>query len=204
MSMKIAMFGGGFNPIHTGHIMLVKAFAEALQLDKVLLVPPYITPHKHKQQDNSASLEQKTEMCRLAVKDIPFAEVSDIEIKRQGTSYTYMTLEKLSEIYPDSELFLITGADNFMTIHKWKHPEIIFSLATICGVPRNNDDMSDLQRQADYLHTLGAKTYIINADIMTVSSTEIRNNILQGKSISGMVTPEVEKYILQNGLYKEG
>ena len=144
------------------------------------------------------------EMCRLAVKDIPFAEVSDIEIKRQGTSYTYMTLEKLSEIYPDSELFLITGADNFMTIHKWKHPEIIFSLATICGVPRNNDDISDLQRQADYLHTLGAKTYIINADIMTVSSTEIRNNILQGKSISGMVTPEVEKYILENGLYKEG
>ena len=202
--MKIAMFGGSFNPIHTGHIMLLKAFAKELELDKVLLMPPYITPHKHKQGDNSVSFEQKLEMCRLAVKDIPFAEVSDIEIRRQGTSYTYMTLEELKKIYPDDELFLITGADMFMTIHEWKHPEIIFKLATICGVPRNDDDISDLQKQAEYLHTLGAKTYIFNADIMTVSSTEIRNNISQGKSISGMVTQEVEKYIYENGLYKEG
>ena len=140
----------------------------------------------------------------MTIKDINFAEISDIEIKRQGASYTYMTLEELKEMYPDDELFLITGADMFMTIHEWKHPEIIFRLATICGVPRNNNDISDLKKQGEYLHTLGAKTHILDVGIMTVSSTEIRNNIALGKSISGMVTPEVEKYILENGLYKEG
>ena len=97
--------------------MLVKAFAEALELDKVLLMPPYENPHRHKQKDVSVTTEQKLEMCRLAIQDMPFAEVSDIEIKRQGASYTYMTLEELKEMYPDDELFLITGADMFMTIH---------------------------------------------------------------------------------------
>ena len=200
--MKIAMFGGSFNPIHTGHVMLVKAFAKELSLDRVLIIPTYIPPHK--QIYNAVLPKQKLEMCRLAFKDINFAEISDIEIKRQGASYTYMTLEELKETYPDDELFLITGADMFMTIHEWKHPEIIFKLATICGVPRNNNDISDLKKQAEYLHTLGAKTYILNAGIMNVSSTDVRNNIALGKSISGMVAPEVEKYILENGLYKEG
>ena len=90
-----------------------------------------------------------------------------------------------------------------MTIHEWKHPEIIFSLATVCGVPRNDDDISRLEQQAAYLHTRGAKTEILNAPIMTVSSTQIRNRVAQGKSIAGLVTPEVEAYILQNGLYRK-
>ena len=84
--MKIAMFGGSFNPIHNGHIMLAKAFAKELSLDKLLIIPTYIPPHKL--GDYSVSPEQKLDMCRLAVKDIPFAEVSDIEIKRQGV-YLY-------------------------------------------------------------------------------------------------------------------
>ena len=152
--MKIAMFGGSFNPIHNGHIMLANAFQKELSLDKVLIIPTYIPPHK--QRDYSVSPQQKLEMCRLAVKDMPFAEVSDIEIKRQGASYTYMTLQELRKIYPHDELYLITGADMFMTIHQWKNPEIIFALATICGVPRNDDDISDLEKQAEFLHTLGA------------------------------------------------
>ncbi len=197
--MKIAMFGGSFNPIHNGHIMLAKAFAKELSLDKLLIIPTYIPPHKL--GDYSVSPEQKLDMCRLAVKDIPFAEVSDIEIKRQGASYTYMTLQELKKIHPHDELYLITGADMFMTIHQWKNPEIIFQLATICGVPRNDDDISHLAQQAEYLHTLGAKTYILNANIMTVSSTQIRNNISQNQSISGLVPPEVESYILKNRLY---
>ncbi len=197
--MKIAMFGGSFNPIHNGHIMLANAFQKELALDKVLIIPAYIPPHK--QRDYSVSPQQKLEMCRLAVKDMPFAEVSDIEIKRQGASYTYMTLQELKTIYPHDELYLITGADMFMTIHQWKNPEIIFQLATICGIPRNDDDISDLQRQAQYLHILGAKTYILNANVMTVSSTQIRNNTSQNLSISGLVPPAVERYILQNRLY---
>lgn len=198
--MKTAMFGGSFNPIHIGHIQLAKAFAQTLELDRVLIVPTYIPPHK--QRDNSVSAQQKLNMCRLAVKGLDFAEVSDIEIRRKGESYTYLTLKQLREMYKDDEFFLITGADMFMTIHQWKHPEVIFSLATICGIPRNEDDISDLERQADYLHTLGAKTKILDVNVMAVSSTQIRNNVREGKSISGLVLPEVEKYIEENNLYR--
>ena len=180
--------------------MLAQAFVKELFLDKVLIVPTYIPPHK--QRDNSVLPQQKLEMCRLAVQNLPFAEVSDIEIRRQGASYTYLTLQELSKLYQNDELFLITGADMFMTIHEWKHPEVIFRLATICGVPRNDSDISQLKKQASYLHTLGAKAKVLNAGIMTVSSTEIRNNVRQGKSITGLVPPEVERYILEHSLYR--
>ena len=199
--MKIAMFGGSFNPIHTGHIQLAQAFVKRLGLDKVLIIPTFIPPHKH--CDNSVSPQARLEMCRLAVKNLPFAEVSDIEIKRGGASYTYLTLEELSEKYKNDELFLITGADMFMSIHTWKHPEIIFSLATICGVPRNDDDIKNLQKQSEYLKTLNAKTEILDVSLMTVSSTEIRNKIKNGEDFSTLVPPEVENYIIENKLYKE-
>ena len=90
----------------------------------------------------------------------------------------------------------------FMTIHQWKNPEIIFQLAVICGVPRNDDDISHLQKQSDYLHSLGAKTKILDMNIITVSSTQIRNNVSHNKSISGMVNPDIENYIIKNNLYK--
>lgn len=197
--MRIAMFGGSFNPIHIGHIQLAQAFVKRLKLDKVLVIPAFIPPHK--QYDDSVSPQDRLEMCRLAVKNLPFAEVSDIEIKRGGSSYTYLTLEELSEKYKNDELFLITGADMFMSIHTWKYPEIIFSLATICGVPRNSDDIKNLEKQAEYLKSLGAKTEILDVSLMTVSSTEIRNKVKNGEKFSTLVMPEIENYILKNKLY---
>lgn len=198
--MKTAMFGGSFDPIHSGHVSLAHAFTERLGLDRVLIMPTFIPPHKIKK--TSVTPEQRLEMCRLAFDGEEGYEVSDIEIRRQGASYTYMTLEELDRLYPDDELYLITGADMFMTIHQWKNPDIIFRLATVCGVPRNDDDISDLEKQAEYLHTLGAKTEILDAGIMTVSSTEIRERVATGKDISGLVPPAVGEYILVNGLYK--
>ena len=193
------MFGGSFNPIHIGHIQLAQAFVKRLNLDRVLIVPTYIPPHK--QCDNSVSPQDRLQMCRLAVKKLPFAEVSDIEIRRKGASYTYLTLQELAKLYKDDELFLITGADMFMSIQSWKHPEIIFSLATVCGVPRNDDDINRLEKQAEYLHTLGARTEILDAGVITVSSTEIRTKIQNGESTDGLLTDEVRKYIDENKLY---
>lgn len=199
MSMKIAMFGGSFDPIHNGHISLAHAFVRMLGLDRVLIIPTYIPPHKQKY--SSVTPQQKLDMCRLAFENESMFEVSDIEIRRKGASYTCTTLETLSEKYSDDELFLITGADMFLTIHEWKHPEIIFRLATICGVPRNGDDIASLEKQAQYLHTLGAKTEILDAGIMTVSSTDIRNKVKNGEDFSTLVPQAVEKYIKENGLY---
>ena len=198
--MKTAMFGGSFDPIHSGHVSLAHAFTGKLGLDRVLIVPTFIPPHKIKK--TSVTPEQRLEMCRLAFAGEEGYEVSDIEIRRQGASYTYMTLGQLAGLYPEDELYLITGADMFMTIHQWKNPEIIFRLATVCGVPRNDDDIADLERQAEFLHTLGARTEILDAGVMTVSSTEIRERIARGQDIGSLVPPAVEDYIHQNKLYQ--
>ena len=183
--MKTAMFGGSFNPIHTGHVQLAHAFLEKPGLDRVIIMPSYVSPHK--QTDFSVRPEQKLEMCRLAFEGEELFEVSDIEIKRQGSSFTYLTLEELSERYPDDELYLITGAE----------------LAVICGVPRNDDDIAVLSAQKEYLDSLGARTEIFDAGVMTVSSTEIRERVRDGRSISGLVPEKVEEYIKANSLYRE-
>ncbi len=197
--MRIAMFGGSFNPVHNGHIQLAKVFVKKLRLDKLIVVPAYVSPFK--QSDNSVSPWQRFEMCRLAFENMPVAEVSDIEIKCEGASYTYLTLEKLSELYPNSQLYLITGADMFLTVHQWKNPEMIFRLATICGVPRNNDDIAVLEKQGAFLHTLGAETEILDTCVMTVSSTQVRESIKNRQDIAALVPQKVEAYIRRSGLY---
>ncbi len=197
--MKTAIFGGSFNPIHNGHIQLVNTFIDNLRLDRAIIIPAYVSPFKEK--DNSVMPEQRLEMCRLAFEDNKKVEVSDIEIRRGGASYTYMTLAELSEKYKGDEFFLITGADMFMSVHTWKHPEIIFRIATICGIPREGEDIYSLHRQAEYLKKLGAKTEILDISVMTVSSTEIRRKIREGRSISGLVPEAVENYIRKNKLY---
>ncbi len=198
--MKIGLFGGSFNPIHNGHIELAKAFYSELGLDRLLIMPSYIAPHKF--VDTPVFPDQRFEMCCLAAKGIEGFEVSNIEIKRHGASYTYLTLKELSSLCPDDEIYLITGADMFLTIHEWKKPEVIYKLCTICGVPRNDDDISSLVRQAEYLGTLGAKTRILDKKIMTVSSTEIRKKVRSGESIAGLVDPKVEIYITEHHLYR--
>lgn len=197
--MKIAVFGGSFNPIHNGHIQLVNTFTDNLGLDRAIIIPAYVSPFKEK--DKSVTPMQRYEMCRLAFEGNEKAKISDIEIKRKGASYTYMTLGELSEKYRGDELFLITGADMFMSVHTWKHPEIIFRLATICGIPREGEDISSLKKQAERLEKIGARTEILDISILTVSSTEIRNKVRNGESISGLVPRAVENYISKNRLY---
>ena len=198
--MRVAMFGGSFNPVHSGHVRLAEVFVQRLGLAKIIIVPAFVSPFK--QSDHTVTPQQRLEMCRLAFEHMPQAEVSDVEMKREGTSYTYMTLEQLAQDYPADELFLITGADMFLSIHTWKNSQTIFRLATICGLPRNDDDVAALQKQADHLQTLGARTVILDAGVMTVSSTQIRSYLRSGKNIAALVPPQVEQYIKQHKLYK--
>ena len=198
--MRTAIFGGSFNPIHNGHIQLARAFIDRLSLDRVLIVPTFVPPHKSgaKMADSGSRLE----MCRIALENVPKIEVSDIEIRRGGASFTYLTLEELHALYPEDELFLITGADMFLSIEGWRNPETIFSLATICGVPRNDSDIGELMRHSERLRALGAKTEVFDAGIMTVSSTEVRRRVRSGGDISELVPPGVRDYIYKNGLYQ--
>ena len=198
--MKTGIFGGSFNPIHNGHIELAKKFFNKLELDRLFIVPTYIPPHKS--MKDYIFPDQRFEMCSLAVRGIDGFEVSNIEIKRHGASYTYLTLKELHSLYPDDELYLLTGADMFMTLHEWKKPEIIFEFSTVCGVSRNDDDTAVLEKQAEYLRSLGARTVVLDAEIMTVSSTEIRNRVKNGEDISELVDPKVKRYIKEHNLYR--
>ena len=172
---KIAMFGGSFNPIHNAHINLAAAFIKKLKLDKLLLIPTATPPHKS--DSEMVSAEHRLNMCKLATEDIKKIDVSDIEIKREGKSYTVDTLKQLKEMYPESELYLITGADMFVTLLDWKDPEEIFSLATVCTVPRNDDDIEVLKEKEKQYNALGAKTVILDLKKSNISSSKIRKHI---------------------------
>ena len=196
---KIAMYGGSFNPIHNAHINIAQAFVKKLKLDKLLFIPTAVPPHKS--AGEMVSAQHRLEMCALAAKNVKKAEVSDIEIRRSGKSYTADTLRELSELYPDSELYLIMGADMFMTLTDWYQPEEIFKLAVICTVPRNDDDMAALSEREKQYNEMGAKTVVLDLKRSDISSTEIRRSVFEDRPISKFVCPEVEKYIYANYLY---
>lgn len=196
------MFGGSFNPIHNGHIQLIRDIIDELALDKLLVVPSFLPPHKSVK--SPVSPEDRLRMCRLSVSDIPGAEVSDIEIKRGGKSYTYETLQELYRLYQNDTLFLIMGADMFLSIETWKNPEIIFNLAIICGVPRKGiGGRQQLLDKEPFLKTLGADTRVLRMELPEISSTEIREAVEKEKPFDKFVPKCVEEYILEKGLYSQ-
>jgi len=197
---KIAIYGGTFNPIHNGHVHLAKQFAQILGVEKVLLIPTRMPPHKRVR--NLASSHDRLEMCRLASSD-SILEASDIEIRRQGPSYTSDTLRELKTSNPDSELYLITGEDMFLTIQKWHEPQILYSLSTICAAPRSPQGLQPLLDYAGILQQNGAKTIVKNIEYLPISSTMVRDAVKRGESITKLVPSAVAEYILGNNLYLE-
>ncbi len=199
---KIGILGGTFNPIHNGHIMLAQYCKEQLGLDKIILIPTFTPPHKV--SNDLASEEHRLNMCRLASVNLDGYEVSDIEILRKGKSYTYQTLTSLKELYPDDTLYLITGADMFLTLDKWKNPEIIFEKAIIAAVPRNLSDYDELNAfYESILKNMGAKAEILCKPVLQVSSTFIRENIDDSDVISPLIDRNVYEYIVKNNLYRK-
>ena len=139
---KIAVYGGTFNPIHNGHIHLIEKFKKLIGFDKVVLIPTNLPPHKEALE--LASAEDRLQMCRLAARDAGF-EVSDIEIRRRGRSYTVDTLESLKESDPDAEFYLVMGEDMFLTLLSWRRPDDILKLSTICAAPRSWQGLKKLE-----------------------------------------------------------
>jgi nicotinate-nucleotide adenylyltransferase len=194
---KIAILGGTFNPIHNGHLHLAGCFAKLLGVQKVLLIPTYLPPHKS--APDLAPARHRLAMCRAAAGGI--FEASDIEIRRRGPSYTSDTLRELKALYPDAELYLITGEDMFLTLTQWHEPETIFSLATVCAAPRSAAGLGRLLKYAQDLRRMGARTRVENIEYLPVSSTMVRRAVREGKSIARLVPVAVERYIREHHLY---
>lgn len=197
--MKLGIFGGTFNPIHSGHIELVRHFADLAELDKVLLIPTKIPPHKV--SPDLLSGETRFEMCTLAVAGESKIEVSDIELRREGSSYTIDTLKALEKMYEGAELYLIMGADMLLCLDSWRDYRCIIERCVICAAARNDSTVQELKLKAKILGIPENRVIISDEEIMTVSSTQIRGNIKKGDSISGLVPDTVAKYIADNGLY---
>ena len=199
--MRIALLGGTFDPIHNGHLELARAFARRLNLDKVVLMPTAVPPHKLK--TSMAPPDKRLDMCRLAAGNDPLFEVSDLEISRGGASFTVDTLERLTASRPGTEWYLITGADMFLTLGSWWRFSDIARMATLCAAPRDAADAARLREYAAELEQKGARCVIADLPLMPVSSTAIREQIAAGKTAADWLPPPVVGYIAREGLYKD-
>lgn len=205
--MKIGILGGTFNPPHYGHIQLGKDFSKRLCLDKVLVIPNKVPTHKR--VEFLPDREDRLNMCRIAFND-PIFEISTIEMDREKDSYTFFTLEQLEEVYPDSQFYLFIGSDMFLSFHKWyKHKEIL-QKCTLCVETRQDEiTINTLRKYAFetlgvYIKDLTAKNVIISpVSPFEVSSTEIRENIKNEKSVYSFLPPAIIDYIESRGLYRE-
>ena len=203
--MKIGIYGGTFNPPHLGHLAAARAAVEALGLDKLLLIPAAVPPHKEL-PDCTPTPEHRLAMTELMADAMllpKVVEVSRLELDRMGTSYTSDTLEELHRQYPDGELWLLMGTDMYLTLHQWHDPASILKRAGICAFGRaEGDDESVFAPQQAYLEqTYGAKTRrIVLPDLVEVSSTQLRGQLAGGQG-GEQLLPAVYGYILRHGLY---
>lgn len=198
--MRRAVFGGSFDPVHNGHVNLVKQIYGTVPLDEIIIMPARVSPFK---QDSIPTSEtQRLEMCRLAFEDIPYVTVSDYEISRAEVSYTVNTIKHLREVYQGDELFFIMGSDMLLSFEKWYKYEEILSMCTIIAASREDgeSDMESLRKQAKELERFG-RVMVVSTGVYVMSSTEIRKKIKNSSDISCYVPENVVKYILDNRLY---
>lgn len=201
--MKIGVYGGTFNPIHRGHLTAAAAAARQLSLDKLLLIPDAVPPHKA-MPAGSAGAEDRLEMVRLCTGELPVpAEVSDMEIRRQGASYTCDTLRTLCVEHPGDELWLLMGSDMFFSFETWQHPESICRMAHLAVFSRREGGEAErFARHKKRLERIyGARIALLeNPEVVEISSTELREKLSRGEGREYLTDP-VYGYILRKGLY---
>lgn len=197
----LGIFGGSFNPIHTGHLLLAEYIREEFNLRKIIFIPAGNPPHKS--ANGMLPAKQRYEMVKLAIGKNPFFDVSDIEIKREGKSYTSDTLKDLKREYPDEELYFICGSDSIIQFPTWHEFVTIFELANIIVAGRANiaEDVLD-NTISEFGEKYKARIFCSGAPHIEISSSEIRNRIRKGLSVRYMVPEAVAEYIEKNSLYQ--
>ena len=193
--MKILLYGGTFDPPHWGHINNLRAAMQAVQPDKVIVMPAGIPPHK---AASATPGSLRLQMCRCFLQLGEQVEISDWEISHEGKSYTVNTLRMLHSTYPDAQLYLTVGSDMLTSFRTWREWQSILQLATLGGESREADDAAMLAEFADSLCGDGARILFARAKPVPMSSSEIR----QGSAGAEAVPPEVWQIISSRGLYQ--
>ena len=198
--MRILIYGGTFSPPHAGHVRSVQTAAEALLPDKILLIPASVPPHKALAEGTPAA-EERLELTRLAALSIPGAEASDMELHREGKSYTSDTLRMLHEQYPDDELIFLLGTDMLLSLPEWHEPEVICDLASIAVFSRETGREREIEAGAERLRqAFGATVYVISGEPVEISSTALRE-MLPRREGRELLPGAVYAYIIQKRLY---
>lgn len=200
--MKIGIYGGSFNPPHLGHMAAAKAAVEELGLDRLLIVPACDPPHKTLSAD-AATPQQRLEMAVIMADQLPKAECWDVEVAREGVSYTADTLEEAKRLWPEDELWLLVGSDMFLSLQTWRNPQHIMELAGICAFDRDEEDSrAEFAEQKRFLEqTYHANVALIsNPDVVEISSTGIRKALSCGKG-QEYLHETIYGYILREKLY---
>ena len=199
--MRVGIYGGTFSPVHNGHIAAARAFMEQMWLDILYVIPTGVTPHKDMKGD--ATAKDRLEMCRLAFADVDGVIVSDLEMRREGKSYTVDTLRELYD--PSGRLFFLMGTDMLLTLDQWREPEEIFKLCYPVYIRREADTTLDdriVEKITSYHQRFGKMVPRIVAPAIELSSSQVRETVAGGGSIDGMVPSAVAHYIQKNRLYR--
>lgn len=197
---RFGIYGGTFSPIHAGHIRAAEIFLNDMRLDRLLIMPAAVPPHK---AADGVSGEDRLEMARIAFKDADSRiEVSDFEVKRDGKSYTICTLENFTE--KNRTIFLLVGTDMFLTLPEWRRSEDIFKLANIVLMRRESEGGTTAEineKRLEYTARYGARIRVIEKPPLEVSSTMLRARIKNGEPTDGLIPDGVAVYIKEHGLY---
>jgi nicotinate-nucleotide adenylyltransferase len=201
--MRIGIFGGSFDPIHQGHLILAEACREQVELDQVWFMPCAVQPHKN--SGARATDRQRVEMIELAIAGHDGFSLSKIEIERGGTSYTVDTLKQIRESNSEDQLFLLMGDDSLESFESWREPKTICELAVPVIVNRPGSgkvDLSVLQQFVDGQRFELFQSSTVQSPMIEISSSNIRSSVADEKSIRYQIPRSVQKYIEINALYR--
>jgi len=198
-SLRLGLFGGTFDPLHLGHLVVAQDVAERLSLDGLLFLVAGLPPHKRGEVLSPPSL--RVEMARAAVAGNPLFNVSEVELDREGPTYTVDTLRHFRVVHPDAEIFFLLGADQLAEFHEWQEPEGIAALVTLVVVGRDGVGPDQLPPVA---LGSGGELNFISLDVtrVDISSSEVRARVREGLSIRYLVPEEVRRIIETHRLYR--
>ena len=214
---RTGLFGGTFNPIHSGHIRAAEIVQKRLSLEKILFIPSYIPPHKDSEE--IASPSHRLRMVELALRPHSHFVASSIEVDAQEKSYSVITLGKIKKLYPNTQVFFILGIDAFLEIDTWKNYDKVLEQCFFAVISRPGFRLKEAKRtlkeipgkdicelsESEILDDdklLSYRIFLLQIDALDIASTDIRKRVKRGESIQTMVPDEVEAYIKENNLYQ--
>ncbi len=214
---RIGIFGGTFNPIHSGHLKAAEQVEKVFRCEKILFIPSHIPPHKRSVE--IASAQHRFKMVQLALNSYPKFIASEIEVKAKGKSYSIITLNKIEALYPEACIFFIVGIDAFLEIHTWKDYQDLFEKCHFIVISRPGWLLDDAERVLNGRYVsrmyrvnlsdevkdqilLSKRIFLFQIETLDISSTEIRERIRRGESIEGLVPYSVEEFIKKNNIYR--